>query len=101
MLDQHTQYVLTPTDQQVLIANLNHPVVDVLRKIVMHETQQLESVRNIDPNKNVGLQTVARQQALVHFEEVLRLIPFPKTPAKPIVLGKKGEEEKPGLSQWQ
>ncbi len=48
----------------------------VLKKIFKHYISDLESVRNIDPKGNMGLQTLARQEALKTVEEIAELL-FP------------------------
>ena len=50
--------------------------VAVLKKIFKHYIAQLESVRDIDPKGNVGLQTCSRQNALETIEE-MELVIFP------------------------
>lgn len=58
------------------LVNSGSTGVAVLKKIIKLHIEELESVRNIDPKGNMGLQTLARQNALEIVEDIAKMM-FP------------------------
>jgi hypothetical protein len=63
---------IDPAEQATLDSLLGSgaPGLALMRRIFDHYVDDLGDVRNIDPKGNVGLQTVARQEALNILEEI-------------------------------
>ena len=66
----------------------------VIKKIVKHYLKDLESILNVDPKGNMGLQTLARQEAYKYLIEI-----FDKIFQEPVIPGR--QKPKEALSQWR
>jgi len=66
-------------NEQNALATFNNSgqnAIQVMKKIFTFYIEDLESVKNIDPKGNMGLQSLARQEALKIVEEMRDII-FP------------------------
>lgn len=73
------------------------PAVAVIKKILQFSITRLDSIENIDPKGNMGLQTLANQNAVKELKEIRDVI-FPGIAPRPV---KPGQGEQTGKSQWR
>lgn len=64
--------ILEPNESSAIanFAASGHQAYPVLKKIFKYYQDELESVRNIDPKGNMGLQSLARQEALKILDDI-------------------------------
>ncbi len=73
----------------------NMPGFEVVKKIFKLNMEDLESIENIDPKGNVGLQTCSRQEALKTLKEIYEKV----FGTQPRVSSPTGEKKKVGPYQ--
>lgn len=82
---------LTQAEESVLQSAQGTPLMALLRRVVQEEMDHIDSVMNIDPNGNMGLQSLAAQKSYTALNNLFTKLKL-ADPANP-QQGKKGPRQ--------